>query len=485
MNSSFESERTTAPRRGRTVTSPCEASRPSASRIGPRLTPSCSDRATSVSSVPGSRAPERICSRSRSCTRSQRVRFSSGAGRLSACSDGNCIGSSTGLRWRRLRVVFCELLTVCKPSLAGGLGGKQAAPDRTTGTKGDSRMHMHRRGARIVLALAALCLLAAGTAYAAKEMTQAKVTKVGFASPAKASDYGWNQQGYKGAVSAAKTGKAKFQAVTNIGYDKTEVVLRQLINGGAKFIVAHASGYDTIATRLAKQYKVPMMTYDVPTNLTKGLVSYITTSSQEGAYLAGILAAKTTKTHKVGIVISAADDNWYKMSGGFASGFRSVDKSSKIFFATISPTGYDDAQGGNRVARSVIAQGADVLFTMGDNASFGYLQAVESAKVGHKVWMIGDIGNMTPIDKKHVFLSSVLWNFAGVFNRAIKDINGGTYGTHGYNLDLKNGGISLLKSKYIPAKVWTEIVKAQAKIKAGKIKIPVAHNAAAVRRIIR
>jgi basic membrane protein A and related proteins len=346
-------------------------------------------------------------------------------------------------------------------------------------------MHRRLRGARIVAAVAAGCLLAAGTAYAARQLGQAKVTKVGFASPAKASDYGWNQQGYKGAQAAAKANRSQFKAVTNIGYDKTEVILRQLITGGANFIVAHASGYDTIATRLAKQYKVPMITYDVPSNLTKDFVSYITTSSQQGAYLAGILAARTTKTHKVGIVISAADDNWYKMSGGFAKGFRSVDKKSKIYFATVSPTGYDDAAGGKRVASSVIAQGADVLFTMGDNASFGYLQAIESAKVGHKVWMIGDIGDMTPIDKKHVFLSSVLWNFTGVFTKAIKDVNNGTYGTKGYNLDLKNGGISLLKTKYIPASVWSEIQRAQARIKAGKVSIPVAHNAAAVRKLIK
>src|SRR5205823_14935540 len=202
--------------------------------------------------------------------------------------------------------------------------------------------------------------------------------------------------------------------------------------------------------------------------------------SQEGAYLAGILAARMTKTHKVGIVISAADDNWYKMSGGFGSGFRSIDKKSKIYFATVSPTGYDDAAGGKRVAGTVIAQGADVLFTMGDNASFGYLQAVESAKVGHKVWMIGDIGDMTPIDKNHVFLSSVLWNFTGTFTQAIKDIDAGTYGTHGYDLDLKNGGISLLKTRYIPAAAWSAITQARAQILAGSIKIPVAHKAGAV-----
>src|SRR5438067_4938499 len=265
-------------------------------------------------------------------------------------------------------------------------------------------MHMRLRGVRVVSVLAAGGLIAAGTAYSAGALHSGTVTKVGFASPAKASDYGWNQQGYNAAKAAATSAGAQFQAITNIGYDKTDVILRQLIKGGAKFIVAHASGYDTIATRLAKQYKVPMITYDVPTNLAKGLVSYITTSSQEGAYLAGILAAKTTKTHKVGIVISAADDNWYKMSGGFAAGFRSVDKSSKIFFATVSPTGYDDAAGGKRVADSVIAQGADVLFTMGDNASFGYLQADESATGGNKVWMIGDSGSMTPIDKQHVLL---------------------------------------------------------------------------------
>jgi simple sugar transport system substrate-binding protein len=346
-------------------------------------------------------------------------------------------------------------------------------------------MQIRLPGARVTAVVGMVGLLAAGGAYAAGTQQAGKVTKVGFASPAKASDFGWNQQGYNAAKAAAASNGAKFQAITNIGYDKTQVILRQLITGGANFVVAHASGYDTIAARLARQYKVPMITYDVPSNLTKGYVSYVTTSSQEGAYLAGILAAKTTKTHKVGIVISAADDNWYKMSGGFAAGFRSIDKTSKIFFATVSPTGYDDAAGGKRVADSVIAQGADVLFTMGDNASFGYLQAIESANVGHKVWMIGDIGDMTPLDKHHVFLSSVLWNFTGTFTQAIKDVNGGTYGTHGYNLSLQNGGISLLHTTYIPGAVWAQINTAKGQIAAGKVTIPVAHNAAAVQKLIK
>jgi basic membrane protein A len=333
-------------------------------------------------------------------------------------------------------------------------------------------MQMRRTRARVVAAAAILGLVAGGAAYAGNALHSGKVTKIAIATPAKTSDYGWNLQGVNSAQAAASASGAKLQVITNIGYSNTEVVLRQLAKSGANFVIAHASGYDTIASRVAQQYKVPIMTYDGLTPNVPKYVSTITTSSQQGAYLAGILAAKTTKTHKLGIIISATDPNWYKMSGGFAAGVRSVDKTSKIFFATVSPTGYDDAAGGKRVANSVIAQGADVIFAMGDGATVGYLQAIETASVGHKVWFIGDIGDLTPIDKKHVFLSSVLWTFTKAYEAAIADINAGTYGTHGYNLDLKNGGISLLQTRYIPASLWQQITKAKAGIVSGSIKVP-------------
>jgi basic membrane protein A len=341
-----------------------------------------------------------------------------------------------------------------------------------------------RGAARLVAILVALGLLA-GVAYAGTTRNSANVTKVAIATPAKTNDYGWNQVGVNSAKAAAKSASASFTAITNIGYDKTDVVLRQLARGGANFIIPHASGFNTVAARLAPQLKVPMITYDNPKLLVKNYVSNITTSSQQAAYLAGILAAKKTKTHKLGIVISATDPNWYKMSGGFAAGVRSVDKKSKIYFETISPTGYDDAAGGKRVASSVIAQGADVLMTMGDGATFGYLQAIETAKAGHKVWMIGDIGNLAPIDKNHVFLSSVLWNFTKQYKNAIKDINAGNYGTHGYNLSLKNGGVSLLKTRYIPASVWKQIQRAKAKIISGKIKVPNVQTQSGVNKLIK
>ena len=123
------------------------------------------------------------------------------------------------------------------------------------------------------------------------------------------------------------------------------------------------------------------------------------------------------------------------MSGGFAAGVHSVNPKVKIRFAEIGPAAYDDSAGGKRVAQTLMSAGADVIFGMGDDASFGYLQAILNANVGHKVWYIGDIGDMTPIDTKHVLLSSELWSFQNAFDQAVKDITNGTYGRHGYNLD--------------------------------------------------
>jgi simple sugar transport system substrate-binding protein len=120
----------------------------------------------------------------------------------------------------------------------------------------------------------------------------------------------------------------------------------------------------------------------------------------------------------------------------------------------------------------MIADGADVIFTMGDGASFGYLQGIETANAGHKVWMIGDIGDMTPIDKNGVFLSSVLWNFANADKEFVKEIDNGTFGQKGYDLTLANGGVSLLKTKYIPASVWSDIQTAEKKIVSGQLQVP-------------
>jgi basic membrane protein A and related proteins len=355
------------------------------------------------------------------------------------------------------------------------------------------RVHLIRKWRTAATVMGAVALATActsqsssaptGTSSSSVGTTKA-ITQIAIAVPAKVSDYGWNQQGVNGAGAIAQASGAHLTVVSDIGYNNPQSVLSQLAQRHAQFIIAHASGYDSAAKQVALQYHVPVMTYDIATELVPGLVSNITTSAEQGGYLAGILAARMTKTNTVGIVISASDTNWYEMSGGFAAGVHSINPKVKIRFAEIGPAAYDDSAGGKRVAQTLISAGADVIFAMGDGASFGYLQAISNANVGHKLWYIGDIGSMAPIDTKHVLLSSELWNFTNAFTQAVHDINNGTYGRHGYNLDLANGGISLLKTSYIPAAVWSEIQHAQRQIISGQLKVQAATTLSQVKALV-
>ena len=224
------------------------------------------------------------------------------------------------------------------------------------------------------------------------------MTSVAIATPAKTSDYGWNAQGVAGLKAAAKAYGIKNVKVV------TEHRLQQHARGAAsarRRAPLRADHRPRLAattrrpSRSPQQYQGPdrSPTTSRP-SCSPGTLSNITTSSQQGAYLAGILAAKTTKTGTIGVIISASDTNWYEMEGGYIAGARSVNPKITITTAQIGAAGYDDSAGGKRVATSVIATGADVIFAMGDDASFGYLQAISTAKAGHKVWYIGDIGDI-------------------------------------------------------------------------------------------
>jgi len=329
------------------------------------------------------------------------------------------------------------------------------------------RMRVSGLAGFLLIAVAALVVVAGGAASAQK------VAEVGFASPEKPTDYGWNQQGYVGAKKAAAVNGAKVLDATGSGYENVEPNLRRLAQQGADLIIAHASGYNSAAPAIAEEFKVPVVVWDAKASaVKKGLVSNVLTRAQEGAYLAGVLAAQMSKTGTLGIVVSASDENWFKQAGGYCQGARSINKSVKFKYGRIGQASYADAAGGKRITQTVISAGADVVFGMGDGSSFGMLQAVSTAKApagAKKVWFIDVIGDKTKIDKKGVLLSSELWDFAPIYTRAIKAVNAGTFGTT-YTLDAKNG-LSLLKTNKAPASVWAKVAAAQKKVANGSVKV--------------
>ena len=164
-----------------------------------------------------------------------------------------------------------------------------------------------------------------------------KITKIAVIAPEKGNDFGWNQQGVDGAKAAASAVGATIEVADGAGYDDPSPILRQLAAGGAQFIVAQASGYNTAAPQFATESGIPVLVYDAPSATKPGLVADVVTNAQQGAYLAGVLAAKMTKTGILGMVISADTPSWHKANGGFVAGAKSVNPSIRFLQAQDTP----------------------------------------------------------------------------------------------------------------------------------------------------
>ena len=313
----------------------------------------------------------------------------------------------------------------------------------------------------------------------------AEVKSIAILTPEEGTDYGWNQQGVDAAKAAAKAAGIEVIVAQGLGYGDVRPTLRELAEEGASLMIAHASGYNTAAPEIANELNVPVAIVDTPSALKAGLIGDYTLSGHQGAYLAGRMAAKMSRTNTVGIVVSGEPPSWNSQSAGFAQGVKAENANTKVIYAVIGPAAYSDAAGGKRVTESVIAAGADIIFGQGNGSSFGMLQAVETTKAvdGGKVLFIDVIGDKSPIDKGFL-LSSVVWNIEPVYTAMINDLKADTYGTKSYAIGLEDDSVMLLKTPQIPDNVWSDVQALRDDVISGKIPVEPVFDATAVRALM-
>lgn len=330
-----------------------------------------------------------------------------------------------------------------------------------------------------------IAIFAVVTAFMTGSTIAAEVKSVAIMTPEEGTDFGWNQQGVDSAKAAADAAGIKVIIASGLGYGDVRPALRELAADGADLIIAHASGYATSAPEIAEETKVPVAIVDSPKAMKAGLIADYTLSGHEGAYLAGRMAAKMSRSGHIGIVVSGEPPAWNAQSAGFAQGVAAENPKVKVTYAVIGPTAYSDAAGGRRVTESVIAAGADIIFGQGNGSSFGMLQAVETSKTadGRKALFIDVIGDKTSVSKGFL-LSSVVWDITPVYAAMIRDLKDGTFGTKRYAIKLADNSVKLLKTDQIPDAVWREIQTLRDQMIAGKIKVDAIFDATAVRALM-
>jgi simple sugar transport system substrate-binding protein len=301
------------------------------------------------------------------------------------------------------------------------------------------------------------------------------INHVAIVTPASRTNQGWDQQGVDNLVAVGEERDITVDVVENAGYDDITPVLNDLADDGAQLIVCHASGYQTVCPEFAQSSGVPVVVIENPGAVEPGLVSDIETQAQESAYLAGVVAGLETTSGTVAIVVSSQAPTWNYMTVGFAEGLHSVRPDATLLYQVIGDAAYDDAPNAKRVTESVIAAGADIVFGMGDGASFGMIQAINEHNAANAeatpVQFIDVIGDKSGSDAGTWLLTSVLFDYTGAYNHMIDQLDAGTFGDV-YTMNLENGGVRLLDfPETVDDDTRSAVEDASAKIVAGDITV--------------
>lgn len=194
-------------------------------------------------------------------------------------------------------------------------------------------------------------------------------------------------------------------------------------------------------------------------------VSSVVFKMEEGSYLAGVVAACMTKTNKIGFMEGMYSKTLNAFGVGYIEGAKSINKDISIFQKNVN--GFADATLGNTIAKSMINNGADIIFAAAGNSGIGAINCcTENGK-----FAIG-----VDVDQSFFAPNNVLTSVVKRVDLAIIDICEdyikGKFEAGTKVVDIKSGGVGLADGKHlIPKNVWSKVEKAKRKIIDGEIKV--------------
>ncbi len=336
-----------------------------------------------------------------------------------------------------------------------------------------------------------LAILAIVSSFGAGQPVAAQdggIERVAIVTPASRTNQGWDQQGVDNLLEVGEQLGIEVEVVENAGYDDITPVLNDLADDGVELIFCHGSGYQTVCPEFAQSSGVPVVVIENPAAVEANLVADIETQAQEAAYLAGVAAGLESSTGTVAVVVSGEPPTWNYMTAGFAEGLHSVNPDATLLYQVIGEAAYDDAPNAKRVTESVIAAGADIVFGMGDGASFGMIQAInehnQNLPPADAVMFIDVIGDKTGSDAGQHLLTSVLFDYRPAYTQLIQQPSEGAFGEV-YRMSLENEGVRLLDmTETAAAETVAEVEAAQAAIIDGSIEVPAIGDADGVRELL-
>lgn len=277
---------------------------------------------------------------------------------------------------------------------------------------------------------------------------------------------------------ASYNGAEKFKTETGIGYVEFEVsnasqreqALRRFAEDGRNPIVMAGFAWAEALEKVATDY--PDLNFAIIDMVVeKPNVRSLVFKEHEGSYLVGILAGMASQTKKVGFVGGMDVPLIRRFGCGYVGGAKAAGATDVIQNMTgDTPAAWNDPTKGGEIAKTQIAQGADVIYAAAGGTGVGVLQAAADAgKLG-----IGVDSNQNGLHPGKVLTSMLKRVDVAVYN-AFMDAKNDKFSGGVNNLGLKEGGVDWALDEnnkdLITEEMKAAVEKAKADIIAGTVQV--------------
>ncbi|MFM9589041.1 BMP family protein [Streptomyces scabiei] len=253
--------------------------------------------------------------------------------------------------------------------------------------------------------------------------------------------------------------------------------LESLAKQGYNPVIGVGFAYGPAMEAAAKKF--PKTNFGIVDSVVEGdNVASLVFAEQEASYLAGVAAAKATKTNTVGFVGGVDIPLIHKFEAGYKQGVQDTNPKVKVLSQYLTQTaeegGFSSPDKGKAAAEGQIEKKADVLYAAAGLSGQGVIEAAAQAKV----WAIGvdsDQYNQEALAKyKDYILTSALKDVGGAVYTLAKSVEDGKPLTGVQTFDLKVDGVGLADSNPKMAEIaglTDAVAKAKEGIIDGSIKV--------------
>ncbi|WP_151480877.1 BMP family lipoprotein [Streptomyces albicerus] len=229
----------------------------------------------------------------------------------------------------------------------------------------------------------------------------------------------------------------------------------------------------------AASKKYPKVTFGIVDSVVEGdNVASLVFAEQEASYLAGVAAAKATKTNTVGFVGGVDIPLIHKFEAGYTQGVKDTKPSVKVLSQYLTQTaeegGFSSPDKGKAAAEGQLEKKADVIYQAAGLSGQGVIEA--AAK--EKKWAIGVDSDQYKQEAlaayKDYILTSALKDVGGAVYSLAKSVEDGKPLAGVQTFDLKVNGVGLADSNPKMAEIaglTDDVAKAKAAIIDGTIKV--------------